>query len=197
MRCSLCEKRVGWVSLAGKAGYSRYHGQVEVGLTSYGHREVLVRGYVDTVEISCGAETIARHGRQYERKTSSSIRSITWRCSNKSPARSTRLHLLAGWDLPEVFATLRRLLEARMGKQGKRGFEQGACWKCSRSRMLRSSIPSHIDRGVHRRCEAFTQVGERRPARTSRMTVHPYLPRASVAITSARTYLDLLSGAAS
>jgi hypothetical protein len=29
------------------------------------------------------------------------------------------------------------------------------------------------------------------------MTVYPYLPRASVAITSARTYLDLLSGAAS
>jgi hypothetical protein len=37
---------------------------------------------------------------------------------------------------------------------------------------------------------------ERRPARLD-MTVYPYLPRASVAITSARTYLDLLSGAAS
>jgi hypothetical protein len=29
------------------------------------------------------------------------------------------------------------------------------------------------------------------------MTVYPYLPRANVAITSARTYLDLLTGAAS
>jgi hypothetical protein len=29
---------------------------------------------------------------------------------------------LAGWQLPEAFATLRRLLEARMGKQGKREF---------------------------------------------------------------------------
>jgi hypothetical protein len=29
------------------------------------------------------------------------------------------------------------------------------------------------------------------------MTVYPYLPRASVAITAARTYLDLLTGAAS
>ena len=37
---------------------------------------------------------------------------------------------------------------------------------------------------------------ERRPARLD-MTVYPYLPRASVAITSARTYLDLLAGAAS
>jgi hypothetical protein len=37
---------------------------------------------------------------------------------------------------------------------------------------------------------------ERRPARLD-MTVYPYLPRAIVAITSARTYLDLLSGVAS
>ena len=29
--------------------------------TGYGHREVLVRGYVDEVVISCGAEIIARH----------------------------------------------------------------------------------------------------------------------------------------
>src|SRR3984893_1761862 len=31
---------------------------------------------------------------------------------------------LAGWQLPEEFMTLRRLLEARMGKQGKREFVQ-------------------------------------------------------------------------
>jgi len=37
---------------------------------------------------------------------------------------------------------------------------------------------------------------ERRPARLD-MAVYPYLPRASVAITSPRTYLDLLTGAAS
>jgi hypothetical protein len=37
---------------------------------------------------------------------------------------------------------------------------------------------------------------ERRPPRLD-MTVYPYLPRASVAITSARSYLDLLTGLAS
>ena len=31
---------------------------------------------------------------------------------------------LVGWDLPEEFATLRRLIEARMGKRGKREFVQ-------------------------------------------------------------------------
>ena len=31
---------------------------------------------------------------------------------------------MTGWELPEAFATLRRLLEARMGKRGKREFVQ-------------------------------------------------------------------------
>ena len=33
---------------------------------AYGHRDVLVRGYVDQVVISSGAEVIARHPRSYE-----------------------------------------------------------------------------------------------------------------------------------
>jgi hypothetical protein len=37
---------------------------------------------------------------------------------------------------------------------------------------------------------------ERRPPRLD-MSVYPYLPRASVALTSARTYLDLLTGVTS
>ena len=36
--------------------------------TAYGHRDVLVRGYVHEVVISCGAELIARHPRSYERE---------------------------------------------------------------------------------------------------------------------------------
>ena len=34
---------------------------------AYGHRDVLVRGYVDRVVISCGSEVIARHPRSYQR----------------------------------------------------------------------------------------------------------------------------------
>jgi hypothetical protein len=36
--------------------------------TAYGHREVLVRGYVHEVVIACGADEIARHPRSYERE---------------------------------------------------------------------------------------------------------------------------------
>jgi len=37
---------------------------------------------------------------------------------------------------------------------------------------------------------------ERRPPRLD-LTIYPYLPRATVATTSARAYMDLLSGVAS
>ena len=36
--------------------------------TSFGHREVMVRGYVHEVVIACGTEVIARHPRSYERE---------------------------------------------------------------------------------------------------------------------------------
>jgi hypothetical protein len=60
-----CEKRAGRVS---SLSLVRYRGTDYSVPTAYGHREVLVRGYVDRVEISCGAETIARHVRSYERE---------------------------------------------------------------------------------------------------------------------------------
>ena len=36
--------------------------------TAYGHREVVVKGFVDEVVIVCGSEEIARHRRSYERE---------------------------------------------------------------------------------------------------------------------------------
>ena len=111
-----------------------------------------------------------------------------------------RDHRRVGWDLPEVFATLRRLLEARVGKQGKREFVQVLrLMEVFAIEDVAAGVRAAIDRGVI----GFDAVKhlvlcriERRPARLD-MTVYPYLPRASVAITSTRTYLDLLSGVAS
>jgi hypothetical protein len=87
-----------------------------------------------------------------------------------------------------------------MGKQGKREFVQVL-------RLLEVFAIEDVATGVREAIDpgviGFDAVKhlvlcriERRPARLD-MTVYPYLPRASVAITSARTYLDLLSGAAS
>jgi hypothetical protein len=87
-----------------------------------------------------------------------------------------------------------------MGKQGKREFVQVL-------RLLEvfaiddvaAGVRDAIDRGVI----GFDAVKhlvlcriERRPPRLD-MSVYPYLPHASVALTSARTYLDLLTGVTS
>ena len=107
---------------------------------------------------------------------------------------------LVGWDLPEEFAMFRRLLEARMGKRGKREFVQVL-------RLLetfrRDDVVAGIREAMARGTIGFDAVKhlvlcriERRPPRLD-LTVYPYLPRATVAITSARTYMDLLTGVAS
>jgi hypothetical protein len=60
-----CEKKAGRVS---SLSLVRYRGTEYSVPTAYGHREVLIRGYVDEVVIACGAEVIARHRRSYERE---------------------------------------------------------------------------------------------------------------------------------
>ena len=59
-----CEKQAGRVSSLSLMRYRTNDYPVPV---AYGHRDVLVRGYVDQVVISCGPEVIARHPRSYER----------------------------------------------------------------------------------------------------------------------------------
>ena len=192
-----CEKKAGRVS---SLSLVRYRGTDYSVPTAYGHREVLIRGYVDEVAISCGAEVIARHPRSYEREDFVFDPLHYLALLEQKIGALDQAAPLVGWDLPEEFATLRRLIEARMGKRGKREFVQIL-------RLLEVFRPEDVLAGV-REAIARSAIGfdavkhlvlcriERRPARLD-MTVYPYLPRASVAITSARTYLDLLAGAAS
>ena len=96
--------------------------------------------------------------------------------------------------------TLRRLLEARMGKQGKREFVQVLrLMEVFRADEVAAAVRDAIRRGAI----GFDAVKhlvlcriERRPPRLD-MTVYPYLPKATVAMTSARDYMGLLAGAAS
>ena len=59
-----CERQAGRVSSLSLVRYRTNHYSVPV---AYGHRDVIVRGCVDRVVISCGSEVIARHPRSYER----------------------------------------------------------------------------------------------------------------------------------
>ena len=192
-----CEKQAGRVS---SLSLVRYRGTDYSVPTAWGHREVVVRGYVHEVVISCGAEIIARHVRSYEREDFVFDPLHYLALLEHKINALDQAAPLAGWQLPEAFATLRRLLEARMGKQGKREFVQVLrLMEVFRVDDVAAGVRDAIDRGVI----GFDAVKhlvlcriERRPPRLD-MTVYPYLPRASVALTSARTYLDLLTGVTS
>jgi len=168
--------------------------------TKYGHRDVLVRGYVHDVVISCGAEVIARHPRSYERDDFIFDPLHYLALIEQKINALDQAAPLAGWRLPEEFMTLRRLMEARMGKLGKREFVQVL--------RLMEVFPLDEVAGAVRDAIARGAIGfdavkhlilcriERRPPRLD-MTVYPYLPRAHVAMTSTKTYMSLLAGASS
>ena len=59
-----CEKQAGRVS---SLSLVRYRTNDYSAPVAYGHRDVLIKGYMDRVVISCGAEVIARHHRSYQR----------------------------------------------------------------------------------------------------------------------------------
>ncbi len=188
-----CDKRPGRVNSLSLVRYRCNDYSVP---TSFGHRQVLIRGYVHEVVISCGAEIIARHPRSYEREDFvfnplhylALIEQKTNALDQAAP--------LADWTLPEAFSTLRRLLEARMGKKGKREFVQVL-------RLMEVFKIDDVVAGVGDAIECgavgFDAVKhlvlcriERRPPRLD-MTIYPYLPKAVVATTSARSYMALLS----
>ncbi|NIV46276.1 MAG: IS21 family transposase [Gammaproteobacteria bacterium] len=187
-----CDRRPGRVSSLSLVRYKNNDYSVPV---AYGHREVLIRGYVDRVVISCGAEVIARHRRSYERAD------LVFDPLHYLPLIEQKIGALdqaaplAGWHLPESFATLRRLMEARMGKAGKREYVQVL-------RLLESfrlaDVEAAIDDALKLGAIGFDAVKhlvlcriERRPPRLD-LELYPYLPRARVATTSARSYMSLL-----
>jgi hypothetical protein len=192
-----CEKKAARVS---SLSLVRYRGNDYSVPTAYGHREVLVRGYVHEVVIACAAEEIARHPRSYEHEDFIFNPLHYLALLERKIGALDQAAPLAGWALPEEFATLRRLLEARMGKPGKREFVQVL-------RLMEVFRPDDVLAGV-REAIARGVIGfdavkhlvlcriERRPPRLD-LKIYPYLPQAAVATTSPSAYLSLLAGGAS
>ena len=91
---------------------------------AYGYRDVLVRGYVDAVVISCGIEVIASHPRSYERDDFVYDPVHYLPLLERKPGALDQAAPLQGWELPDELGTLRRLLESQMGRRGKREYVQ-------------------------------------------------------------------------
>ena len=191
-----CEKQAGRVSSLSLVRYRTNAYSVPV---AYGHRDVLVRGYVDRVVISCGSETIAKHPRSYQRDD------FVFDPIHYLPLLEQKMGALdqaaplQGWDLPEEFGTLRRLLESRMGRRGKREFVQVL-------RLLehfsQSEVHSAVKDAIRLGTISFDAVKhlvlsrlEGRPPRLD-LELYPCLPRVRVSTTCAGDYMSLLSGRA-
>ena len=175
----------------------RYHNNDYSVPVAYGHRQVWVRGYVDRVVIGCGAEVIARHPRSYEGEDMVFDPLHYLPLIERKIGALDQAAPLAGWELPDAFATLRRLMEARSGRAGRREYVQ----------VLRLFETFGTD-DVHAAVRHALRLGaigfdavkhlvlcrvEKRPPKLD-LDVYPYLPKANVGKTCAASYLCLMSG---
>jgi transposase len=163
--------------------------------TSYGHRDVLVKGYVHEVVIACGSEVIARHPRSYER-AAVIFDPLHYLALLEQKTRALdQAAPLVGWQLPECFATLRRLLEARLHKHGSREYVQVL-------RLMETfsivEVTGAIEHALRLGTISFDAVKhlllcriEQRPPRLD-MENYPHLPLAQVRTTQASDYMTLL-----
>ena len=190
-----CEQATGQVSSQSLVRYQTNDYSVPV---AYGYRDAWVRGYVDQVVIGCGGEIIARHPRCYARED------IVFDPVHYLPLIEQKIGALdqaaplAKWELPPEFQTLRRLMEARMIKAGRREYVQVL-------RLLESfelaDLHVAVKNALRLGAVGFDAIKhlvlcqvEQRPPKLD-LEVYPYLPRAHVARTSAASYMCLVSGA--
>ena len=123
-----CDKQPGRVSSLSLVRYRTNDYSVPV---AHGHRDVLVRGYVDQVVISCGSEVIAKHPRSYERDDFVYDPIHYLALLERKPRALDQAAPLQGWELPEEFGTLRLLslptfAGVQNGSPGKAGVRTGA-----------------------------------------------------------------------
>ena len=154
-----------------------------------------MRGYVDRVVISCGSDVIARHRRSYERDDFVFDPVHYLPLLERKTGALDQAAPLAGWELPEEYGVLRRLLESRMGRRGKREYVQVLrLMEHFRSDEVHESVRDAMRLGAI----SFDAIKhlvlcriEGRPQRLD-LEMYPHLPRVRVTTTSASDYMALL-----
>ena len=191
-----CDRQAGRVSSLSLVRYRTNDYSVPV---AYGHRDVLVRGYVAEVVISCGSKVIARQRRSYERDDFVYDPIHYLPLLERKAGALDQAAPLQGWDLPDEFGTVRRLLESRVGRRGKREYVQVL-------RLLETfsmgEVHSAVRDALRLGAISFDAVKhlvlcrlEGRPPRLD-LELYPYLSRVRVCTTAAGDYMSLLSGSA-
>ena len=187
-----CEKRAARVSSMSLVRYRANDYSVP---TAYGHREVLVKGFVHEVVIACGSQVIARHPRSYQREDMIFEPRHYLALLEQKTRALDQAAPLAGWELPVGFAQLRRLLEARLSQGGKREYVQVL-------RLLETfslvEVTLAIEDALRLGTISYDAVKhlllcriERRPPRLD-LANYPHLPLPHVQTTAPSAYMALL-----
>ena len=190
-----CEKRT---TRASSQALVRYETNDYSVPTEYGHRQVLVKAFVWEVVISCASEVIARHPRSYGREEMIFNPLHYLALLEQKTNALDQAAPLQGWRLPEEFTELRRQMEARLGKRGRREYVQVL-------RLLETFSVEEVAAAVRQAlcypAIAFDAVKhlllcaiERRPPKLD-LENYPHLPLAEVALTRAADYQVLLQEA--
>jgi transposase len=191
-----CEKRAARVSSTSLVRYRCNDYSVP---TSFGFRDVLVKGFVDEVVILCAGEEIARHCRSYAKGAFVFDPLHYLMLIETKPNALDQAAPLEGWKLPETFQHLRHLLEARMGQRGKREFIQVL-------RLMETcpmpTVTAAVTEAIRLGAVGFDAVkqialarAERRPLRLD-LSRYPHLPKMDVRTTAAADYAVLVPGSA-
>lgn len=186
-----CEKRAARVSSTALVRYRTNDYSVP---TAYGFRDVMVKGFVDEVVISCAGEEIARHGRCYGESVFVANPLHYLALIETKPGALDQAAALQDWNLPDIFQHLRHLLEARMGNKGKREFIQVL-------RLLEAMplpiVTDAVTEAVQLGAPGFDAVRlialariERRPPRLD-LAAYPHVPKMDVKTTRAADYAVL------
>lgn len=164
--------------------------------TAYAHQEVLIKGYVDRVEVICRGEQIAVHPRSYEREDFIANPLHYLALLEHKPRALDQAAPLDGWVLAEPMHRIRRLMEARSGKEGRREYIQ-VLRLCERFEqpLVEWAVARALDMGAIS-FDAVKMIAlarlEQRPARLD-LQFYPHLPRAHVGRTDPHSYMGLLS----
>ena len=192
--CDACEKVSTRATSISMVRYRNNDYSVPV---AYAHHEVQVRGYVHEVVIGCGPEVIARHRRSYDKADMVFDPMHYLPLLEQKVGALDQAAPLKGRDLPDEFATLHRLLEARMGKKGKREYVQIL-------RLMETFEIGHVH-GAVKQALGLGAIGydavkhpvlcriEKRPPRLD-LDIYPYLPKALVETTNPASYKVLMPG---
>ena len=193
-----CETRPARVS---STSLVRYRGNDYSVPTTYGHQDVVLKGFVDEVVICQGNEIIARHRRSYEQADFMFDPLHYLALLEQKTGAFDQAAPLAGWDLPDQFGHLRRLMEARLSgssgdKRGRREFVQVLrLFEVFPEEVVAAAVTDSIWLGAIS-LDAVKQLAlcrlERRPARLD-LSAYPHLPKATVQATATSDYMALIS----